>query len=167
LDGREPGRSGRPTLQPPKIRWIKAQKHGQRPCHRAPNHENSGVKQAGKFELALSRVTEIGEQAAAAVAASLALGGPVVRGQLIASRFYEAIQRELRQLPIHDPNRAALIAASDRCQRIGAANNPGALLDELRKAIAVLEANEHAPVPPTRLKVRPILRLIEGGLSKT
>ena len=116
--------------------------------------------------LALSRVTEIGEQAAAAVAASLALGGPVVRGQLIASRFYEAIQRELRQLPIHDPNRAALIAASDRCQRIGAANNPGALLDELRKAIAVLEGNEHA-VPPTRLRVRPILRLIEGGLSKT
>jgi hypothetical protein len=27
---------------------------------------------------------------------------------LIASRFYEAIQRELRQLPIHDPKRAAL-----------------------------------------------------------
>ena len=124
------------------------------------------MKQAGKFALALSRVTEIGEQAVAAVAASLALGGPVVRGQLIASRFYEAIQRELRQLPIHDPNRAALIAASDRCQRIGAANNPGALLDELRKAIAVLEANEHAPVPPTRLRVRPILRLIEGGLSR-
>ena|SRR5215831_9128548 len=122
---------------------------------------------SGKFALALSRVTEIGEQVVAAVAASLARGGPVVRGQLIASRFYEAIQRELRQLPIHDPNRAALIAASDRCQRIGAANNPGALLDELRKAIAVLEANEHAPVPPTRLKVRPILRLIEGGLSKT
>ena len=128
---------------------------------------NSGVKQAGKFALALSRVTEIGEQAVAAVAASLARGGPVVRGQLIASRFYEAIQRELRQLPIHDPNRAALIAASDRCQRIAAARiNPRKMLDELRKAVAVLEGNEHA-VPPTRLKVRPILHLIEGGLSKT
>jgi hypothetical protein len=136
--------------------------------HRAPNHENSGMKQAGKFALALSRVTEIGEQVVAAVAASLARGGPVVRGQLIASRFYEAIQRELRQLPIHDPKRAALIAASNRCERIAAARiNPSALLDELRKAIAVLEANEHAPVPPTRLRVRPILRLIEGGLSKT
>jgi hypothetical protein len=63
---------------------------------------------SGKSALALSRVTEIDEQVVAAMAASLARGGPVVRGQLIASRFYEAIQRELRQLPIHDPKRAAL-----------------------------------------------------------
>jgi hypothetical protein len=95
--------------------------------------------------LALSRVTEIGEQAVAAVAASLARGGPVVRGQLIASRFYEAIQRELKQLPINDPKRAALIAASDQCERIAAARiNPSALLDELRKAIAVLRADTDA-----------------------
>ena len=127
---------------------------------------NSGVKQAGKFALALSRVTEIGEQAVAAVAASLARGGPLVRGQLIASRFYEAIQRELRQLPIHDPNRAALIAASDRCQRIAAARiNPREMLDELRKAIAVLRGYEHATVPPPT-RERPVLRVIEGGLSK-
>ena len=123
------------------------------------------MKQAGKFALALSRVTEIGEQAVAAVAASLARGGPLVRGQLIASRFYEAIQRELRQLPIHDPNRAALIAASDRCQRIAAARiNPSALLDELRKAIAALRTDTDASAQPTR--ARPVLRLIEGGLSK-
>jgi hypothetical protein len=99
------------------------------------------------------------------VAASIAGGGPVVRGQLIASRFYEAMQRELRQLPTHDPKRAALIAASDRCQRITAARiNPSALLDELRKAIAVLRADTDASAPPTT--ARPLLRLIEGGLSK-
>jgi hypothetical protein len=48
---------------------------------------------------------------------------------------------------------------------MAAANiNPSALLDELRKAIAVLEAEEQAsPPPPPR--GRPILRLIEGGLS--
>jgi hypothetical protein len=115
--------------------------------------------------LALSRVTEIGEQAAAAVAASLARGGPVVKGQLIASRFYEAMQRELRQVPMHDPKRAALIAASDQCQRIAAARiNPSALLDELRKAIAVLRADTDASAPPTR--ARPVLWLIEGGLSR-
>jgi hypothetical protein len=57
------------------------------------------VTDAGTFALALSRVTEIGEQAVAAVAASLARGGPVIKGQLIASRFYEAMQRELKQLP--------------------------------------------------------------------
>ena|SRR5262249_54924041 len=114
--------------------------------------------------MALSRITEIGEQAVAAIAASLARGGPVVKGQLIASRFYEAMQRELRQLPMHDPKRAALIAASDRCQRIAAARiNPSALLDELRKALAVLRADTDASGPPTR--ARPVLRLIEGGLS--
>jgi hypothetical protein len=72
------------------------------------------------------------------VAASLASGGPVVRGQLIASHFYEALQHELKQSAGHDTTRAALIAAGDRCARIAAASiNPSALLDELTKAIAV------------------------------
>ena len=124
----------------------------------------SGVKDAGTFALALSRVTEIGEQAVAAVAASLARGGPVIKGQLIASRFYEAMQRELKQLPMHDSKRAVLIAASDRCERIAAAKiNPTTLLDELRKALAVL-TDEHPSEPPP-IKGRPVLRLIEGGLS--
>jgi hypothetical protein len=114
--------------------------------------------------LALSRVTEIGEQAVAAIAASLARGGPVIKGQLIASRFYEAMQHELKQLPMHDPKRAALIAARDRCQRIAAAKiNPMVLLDELRKALAVLTDEHPSQPPPT--KGRPVLRLIEGGLS--
>jgi hypothetical protein len=112
----------------------------------------------------LSRVTEIGEQAVAAIAASLARGGPVIKGQLIAS-LYEAMQRELRQLPIQDPKRAALIAASHRCERIAATSiNPTALLEELRMAIAVLQAHENPSVlPPPRR--RPVLRVIEGGLS--
>jgi len=65
---------------------------------------------------------------------------------------------------MHDTKRAALIAASDRCERIAAASiNPTALLDELRKAVAVL-TDDHLsqPVP---IKRRPVLRLIEGGLS--
>ena len=122
------------------------------------------MKEAGTFALALSRVTEIGEQAVAAVAASLARGGPVIKGQLIASRFYEAMQRELKQLPMHDPKRAALIAARDRCEPIAAAKiNPTVLLGELRKALAVL-TDEHPPEPPP-IKGRPVLRLIQGGLS--
>jgi hypothetical protein len=116
--------------------------------------------------VAFSRLTEIGEQAVAAVAASLARGGPVIKGQLIASRFYEAMQHELKRLHTHDPKRAALIAASDRCERIAAASiNPTALLDELRNALAVLQAEEHASLPPPT-KARPVLRLIEGGLSR-
>jgi hypothetical protein len=122
------------------------------------------VKHAWTFALALSRVTEIGEQAVAAVAASLARGGPVIKGQLIASRFYEAMRRELKQLPMHDPKRAALIAATGRCERIGAAKiNPTVLLGELRKALAVLTDEYPSEPPPT--KGRPVLRLIEGGLS--
>jgi len=115
--------------------------------------------------VALSQLKELGEQVIVAVAASLARGGPIVRGQLIASRFYEVLRRELKQSPIDDTKRAALIAASDRCERIAAASiNPSAMLDELRKAIAVL-ADEHPSVPPPP-RARPVLRLIEGGLSK-
>jgi hypothetical protein len=114
--------------------------------------------------VALSRLKELGEEAVVALAASLARGGPVVKGQLIASRFYEAMQRELKQLPMHDPKRAALIAASDGCERIAAARiNPSDLLDELRRALAVL-SDDHPSEPPPR--GRPVLRVIEGGLSK-
>jgi len=114
--------------------------------------------------VALSQLKELGEQAIVALAASLACGGPVVRGQLIASRFYEALRLELKHAPIHDAKRAALIAASDRCERIAAATiNPSAMLDELRRALAVL-TDEGPSEPPPR--GRPVLRLIEGGLSK-
>ena len=114
--------------------------------------------------MALSHLRKIAEQAIVAVAASIACGGPVVRGQLIASHFYEALQRELKQLSVHDPKRAALIAASDQCDRIAAARiNPSVLLDELRKALALL-MDDHPPEPPPR--GRPVLRLIEGGLSQ-
>src|SRR5262245_62268557 len=115
--------------------------------------------------VALSQLKELGEQAVVALAASLACGGPVVRGQLIASRFYEALRIALKHAPIHDAKRAALIAASDRCERIAAATiNPSAMLDELRKAIAVLEADTHPSASPST-KARQVLRLIDGGLS--
>ena len=101
--------------------------------------------------MAISRVTEIGEQAIAAVASSLARGGPVITGQLIASRFYEAMQRELKQLPMHDAKRAALIAARDRCEPIAAAKiNPAVLLDELRNALAVLTDEPPSDPPPVK-----------------
>jgi hypothetical protein len=72
----------------------------------------------------------------------------------------------LKQAPIPDAKRAALMAASDRCERIAAASiNPSVILDELRNAIAVLQGDEHATVPPPT-RARPVLRVIEGGLSK-
>ena len=115
--------------------------------------------------MSLSRLTEIGEQEVAAISASMAGGGPALKGQLIACRFYEAMQRELKHLPVQHPRRAALIAASDRCERIAAASiNPNALLDELKKAIAALRPHADASAPPPP-RGRPVLLLIEGGLS--
>ena len=115
--------------------------------------------------MALSQLKELGEQAIVAVAASLVDGGAVLKAQLIASRFYEALRHELEESSMDDAKRAALIAASDRCERIAAASiNPTVLLDEFRKAIAVLEDDTHPLMsPPT--KARPVLRVIEGGLS--
>jgi hypothetical protein len=141
------------------------EKQARMPLPSFTESRNSGMKKGSrKICLSLSRVTEIGEQAVAAISASLAGGGTVLKGQLIACRFYEAMQRELRQLPALDPKRSALIAASERCERIAAATiNPTALLDELRKAIAGLRADADTSAPPPR--ARPVLRLIEGSIA--
>jgi hypothetical protein len=131
---------------------------------KAPNHVEWRLRR--EIRVALSQLKELGEQAIGAVAASLVDGGAVLKAQLIASRFYEALRHELEESSSSDDaKRAALIAASDRCERIAAASiNPTAVLDELRKAIAVLEDDTNALMsPPT--KARPVLRVIEGGLS--
>jgi hypothetical protein len=117
--------------------------------------------------VAFSQLRELGEQAVAAVATSLVDGGAVLKAQLIASHFYEALRHELKQSGMDDIKRAALMAASDRCERIAAGSiSAGAMLDELRNALAMLQAKEPATAPPPSSRGRPVLRLIEGGLSK-
>jgi hypothetical protein len=113
----------------------------------------------------LAQLRELGEQAVAAVAASLVDGGAVLKAQLIASRFYEALRRELAESLMDDAKRAAPTAAGDRCERIATASiNSTAPLDQLKKAIAVLEADTDTSPPPPR--ARPVLRVIVGGLSR-
>jgi hypothetical protein len=113
--------------------------------------------------VALSQLRELGEQAVAAVAASLVDGGAVLKAQLIASRFYEALRHELEESSMDDAKRPALTAASDRCERIATASiNSTALLDQLKNAIAVLQADTGTSPSP---RARPVLRVIEGGLS--
>jgi hypothetical protein len=98
--------------------------------------------------VALSQLKELGEQAVAAVAASLVDGGAVLKAQLIASRFYEALRHELEVCFMDDAKRAALTAASDRCERIAAASiNSTALLDQLKNAVAVLQADTDTSPP--------------------
>jgi hypothetical protein len=71
--------------------------------------------------VALSQLRELGEQAVAAVAASLVDGGAVLKAQLIASRFYEALRHELEESLMDDAKRATLTAAIDRGEHIAAA----------------------------------------------
>jgi hypothetical protein len=115
--------------------------------------------------MAPSELRDLGEQAVVAVVAGIAQGAPLVKCQLLASRFYDELKRELRKIPQLDvAERRALVAAADHCQRVASAGiNPNAMLDELKRAIAALPGHVSLPSP---IRGRPVLRVIEGGLSK-
>jgi hypothetical protein len=98
------------------------------------------------------------------VAAKVAEGAPLVRCQLLASDFYEAWKRELRASMDDFDKRELLIAAGVHCCRMRtAAISPGRMLEELTSAVHVLRS-QHLLQPPS--KPRPVLRVIEGGLSR-
>jgi hypothetical protein len=51
-------------------------------------------------------------------------GAPLVKCQLLASRFYEALRRELRKMPqLGDGERKALVAAANHCERVTSAGD--------------------------------------------
>jgi hypothetical protein len=89
------------------------------------------------------------------VAANVASGAPLVRCQLLASEFYEALKRELRatsELGVNE--RAIVVAAANQCRHAATASI---------SPIALLQSGGTIP-PPTGF--RPMLRVIEGGLSR-
>ena len=112
-----------------------------------------------------SHLTELGQQAVAAVAGNVASGAPLVRCQLLASEFYEALKRELRatsELDVID--RTVVVAAANHCRHAATASiSPGAMLVKLRSAVALLQSSGPIPLPTG---FRPMLRVIEGGLSR-
>ena len=112
-----------------------------------------------------SELIEIGQQALAAVATSVDKGEPLVRCQLLASEFYEALRRELLQGSQDEyATRKKLIMAANQCYYVATASiSPDAMLGELRGAVTALESDSPMSEPAT---VRPVLRVIEGGLSK-
>jgi hypothetical protein len=117
--------------------------------------------------MAASRLVELGQQAFVEVAAGVARGEPLVKCQLLASKFYEALKRELRQMPSTNAKRTVLLAAIDRCDRVATAGiGPGVVLRELESIIALLQSDLPTP-PSTRGGPRPFLRVIEGGLSSS
>jgi hypothetical protein len=112
-----------------------------------------------------AHLIELGQQALAAVTTNVAGGAPPGRCQLLASEFYEALKRELRatsELAVVE--RAIVVAAANQCRHAATASiSPGAMLAELRSAMALLQSS--GPIPPPKGH-RPILRVIEGGLSR-
>jgi hypothetical protein len=112
-----------------------------------------------------SHLIELGQQAVAAVAVNVVSGKPLVRCQLLASEFYEALKRELRATSeLGVVERAIVVAAANQCRHAATASiSPGAMLVKLRNAVALLQSNGSIP-PPTGF--RPMLRVIQGGLSR-
>jgi hypothetical protein len=112
-----------------------------------------------------SDLTELGQEAIAAVSKGVADGAPLVKCQLLASTFYEALRHELQTA---EANQRSTLLAVTQCHRSAAANiSPVRALVELKKAVDLLQAvtpNPFAPdEPPPRS--RPVLRVIQGGRS--
>ena len=112
-----------------------------------------------------SHPTELGQEAIAAVSRGVADGAPLVKCQLLASAFYEALRHELRKADA--TKRSTLLAVTHQCHRSAAANiSPVQALHELKRAIDLLQpvmpgSETVQPVP----RARPMLRVIQGGLS--
>jgi hypothetical protein len=107
-----------------------------------------------------SDLVELGQQALAAVSSDLAKGAPLVKCQLLACGFYEALRYELRRAD--EGRRSRLAAVTDQCDRASVANiSPETMVGELRRALALLQLPSE---PPPR--ARAVLRVIQGGLSE-
>jgi len=106
--------------------------------------------------MTLLRLQNYGELALNAVARSVAENEPLLRCQLLASKFYEALRHELRQCPRTDEaDRGVLLAAAAICSRAAIeSRSPLDLLRELRNAVDMLTG---------RRPTRPMLRVIQGG----
>jgi hypothetical protein len=113
-------------------------------------------------------LVQLGQQALAAVANGVAKGAPLVKCQLLASQFYEALRLELRESSQADvADRNMLIAAAGRCRRTATVSiSPDAMLSELKRAIELLHDSPLPEAPSRPARLRPTLRVIEGGLSR-
>jgi hypothetical protein len=111
-----------------------------------------------------SHLTELGQQVLSDVRISVANGEPLIRGQLLASGFYEALKRELRAPYLNRVERSAVIAAANQCSHATTASiTPSMMVGMLRTALATLQSSEAAR---HQMNIRPVLRVIEGGLLR-
>jgi hypothetical protein len=105
---------------------------------------------------------DLAEDAVEQVGAAIVAGAPLVRCQLLASEFYDAVRRALDATPPSDnAARRKLTAVLDQCGRAGkAAISPSLMFSALEAAARLLRAGP-APTPSQR----PVLRVIQGGLA--
>ena len=114
----------------------------------------------------MSDLTELGQDAIAAVSRGVADGAPLVKCQLLASAFYEALRNELRKADA--TKRSTLLAVTHQCHRSAAANiSPVQALAELKRAIDLLDpviagSETVQPVP----RARPVSFEFNGSPAK-
>ena len=115
-----------------------------------------------------SRLIELGQQALAAAVTNVATGAPLVRCQLYASEFYRALKRELRTTSqLGAIERGTLVAVAHLCCRAITANNGhDVMLEEFKRAIDLLKVDIPTCDRLAKPRLKPILRVIEGGLSR-
>ena len=115
-----------------------------------------------------SRLIELGQQALAAAVTNVATGAPLVRCQLLASEFYRALKRELRTTSeLGTVERGKLAAAASLCCHAVTANiSHDVMLKELKRVIDLLKPDTPRCDRLAQPRSKPILRVIEGGLSR-
>jgi hypothetical protein len=110
-------------------------------------------------------LVELGQDVVERLADRYATGGRAVHLQLLASPFYEALKREIGRTPACEAEKSrALVAAADQCRQAASAVTPANIVVELRAAVATL-SGERPPSFEVQPRVRPQLRLIQGGLA--
>jgi hypothetical protein len=115
-----------------------------------------------------SRLIELGEQALATAVTDVSTGEPLVRCRLLSSEFYRALKRELRSTSKVGPvGRRKLAAAANLfCHAITANIGQYVMLKELERAIDLLKVDIPTCDRLAKPRLKPILRVIEGGLSR-
>src|SRR5215467_12737762 len=98
---------------------------------------------------------------------NVATGEPLVRCRLLASEFYNMLKRELRTTSkLEAVERAKLAtAASLFCHATTANIDHNVMLKELKRAINLLRMDTPTLDRLAKPRLKPILRVIEGGLS--
>jgi hypothetical protein len=115
-----------------------------------------------------SRLIEFGQQALATAVTNVATGEPVVRCQLLASEFFRALKRELRKTSDWGAvERGQLVASANLCcHAVTADIAHDLMLEELKRAIDLLKVDTPPCDRLSQPRSKPILRVIEGGLSR-